>query len=53
MPLLDATLREHGVEAPVTAGLRTLLEGRTTPDDWVADLPHPRAQPPLPPCRLS
>ena len=41
VPLLDATLRERGVEAPVTSGLRTLLEGGTTPDDWVATFRRP------------
>ena len=45
VPLLDATLRERGVEAPVTAGLRTLLEGRTTPDDWVQTFRTPQAAP--------
>jgi glycerol-3-phosphate dehydrogenase (NAD(P)+) len=42
VPLLDATLRERGVEAPVTAGLCTLLEGGTTPDDWVETFRRPR-----------
>ena len=41
VPLLDATLRDQGVEAPVTAGLRTLLEGRTTPDEWVETFRSP------------
>jgi 1-acyl-sn-glycerol-3-phosphate acyltransferase len=42
VPLLDATLRESGVEAPVTAGLRTLLEGRTTPNEWVQTFRSPK-----------
>jgi len=44
VPLLDATLRERGVEAPATAGLRTLLEGRTTPDDWVQTFRSPQRE---------
>ncbi len=36
-----------------TAGLRTLLEGGTTPNDWVQTFRTPQEQPPLSPCRLS
>ena len=46
VPLLDATLRERGVDAPVTAGLRTLLEGGTTPNDWVQTFRTPKGSRP-------
>jgi len=42
VPLLDAALRDRGVDAPVTAGLCTLLEGRTTPDEWVETFRTPQ-----------
>ena len=42
VPLLDAALRDEGVDAPVTAGLCTLLEGRTTPEEWVETFRTPQ-----------
>jgi hypothetical protein len=35
VPLLDQALSRNGIEAPVTAGLCDVLEGRTSPDDWL------------------
>jgi len=35
VPLLDDALTRSGVEAPVTARLRELLEGRVSPDEWL------------------
>jgi glycerol-3-phosphate dehydrogenase (NAD(P)+) len=35
VPLLSDALSRNGVDAPVTARLRELLEGRTSPDDWL------------------
>jgi glycerol-3-phosphate dehydrogenase (NAD(P)+) len=35
VPLLDDALTRDGIEAPVTAGLREVLEGRSSPDDWL------------------
>jgi glycerol-3-phosphate dehydrogenase (NAD(P)+) len=38
VPLLDSVLRREGVTAPVTGGLRTVLEGRSSPDEWLHSL---------------
>jgi glycerol-3-phosphate dehydrogenase (NAD(P)+) len=35
VPLLDLAFEEKGIEAPVTAGLRDVLDGRATPDNWL------------------
>ncbi|HEX2233680.1 MAG TPA: 1-acylglycerol-3-phosphate O-acyltransferase [Thermoleophilaceae bacterium] len=35
VPLLDDALVRDGIEAPVTAGLREVLEGRSSADDWL------------------
>jgi len=35
VPLLDQALARSGIEAPVTAGLRDVLDGKTSPDDWL------------------
>jgi glycerol-3-phosphate dehydrogenase (NAD(P)+) len=38
VPLLGQVLANDGIEAPVTAGLREVLEGRSSPDDWLESL---------------
>jgi glycerol-3-phosphate dehydrogenase (NAD(P)+) len=35
VPLLDEALARRGIEAPVTAGLREVLDGRASPDEWL------------------
>jgi glycerol-3-phosphate dehydrogenase (NAD(P)+) len=35
VPLLGQVLSRDGIDAPVTAGLCNVLEGRTSPDDWL------------------
>jgi glycerol-3-phosphate dehydrogenase (NAD(P)+) len=35
VPLLDLAFEREGIDAPVTAGLRDVLDGRATPDDWL------------------
>ena len=35
VPLLSEALRRNGVDAPVTGTLREVLEGRTSPDEWL------------------
>jgi glycerol-3-phosphate dehydrogenase len=35
VPLLDLAFERKGIEAPVTTGLRDLLDGRSSPDDWL------------------
>ena len=40
VPLLVEALARHGVHAPVTTGLRDLLHGRVSPDEWLASV-HP------------
>ncbi len=35
MPLLGLAFERHGIEAPVTSGLREVLEGDASPDQWL------------------
>ncbi len=35
VPLLDLALERQGIDAPVTGGLREVLEGRVSPDAWL------------------
>jgi glycerol-3-phosphate dehydrogenase (NAD(P)+) len=35
VPLLDLAFAREGIEAPVTAGLREVLDGRSSPDEWL------------------
>jgi glycerol-3-phosphate dehydrogenase len=35
VPLLDQAFERSGIEAPVTAGLRDVLDGRASPDSWL------------------
>jgi glycerol-3-phosphate dehydrogenase (NAD(P)+) len=35
VPLLDLAFERKGIEAPVTAGLRDVLDGRASPDTWL------------------
>jgi glycerol-3-phosphate dehydrogenase (NAD(P)+) len=35
VPLLDQVLARSGIDAPVTAGLRDVLDGRASADDWL------------------
>jgi glycerol-3-phosphate dehydrogenase (NAD(P)+) len=46
VPLLDEALARDGIEAPVTAGLRDVLEGRSSPDDWLENVRSARPRAP-------
>src|SRR5688572_3838794 len=35
VPLLTEAFAREGIEAPVTAGLRRVLDGKTSPDEWL------------------
>ena len=35
VPLLDQAFERKGIEAPVTTGLRDVLDGRASPDSWL------------------
>jgi len=35
VPLLDQAFERKGIDAPVTAGLREVLDGRASPDTWL------------------
>jgi glycerol-3-phosphate dehydrogenase (NAD(P)+) len=35
VPLLTEAFAREGIEAPVTAGLRRVLDGETSPDEWL------------------
>jgi hypothetical protein len=35
VPLLDEAFEREGLDAPVTAGLRDVLDGRASPDSWL------------------
>jgi glycerol-3-phosphate dehydrogenase len=35
VPLLDQAFERKGIDAPVTAGLREVLDGRASPDSWL------------------
>jgi glycerol-3-phosphate dehydrogenase (NAD(P)+) len=35
VPLLDEAFEREGIDAPVTAGLRDVLDGRASPDSWL------------------
>ena len=35
VPLLGVAFERRGIEAPVTAGLRDVLDGETSPDQWL------------------
>ncbi len=38
MPLLGLAFEREGIEAPVTAGLRRVLEGEASPDQWLESM---------------
>ena len=38
VPLLRAALERERIEAPVTAGLNQVLDGRQSPDEWLAGI---------------
>jgi hypothetical protein len=38
VPLLDLAFEREGIEAPVTAGLHELLDGRASPGQWLDSL---------------
>jgi glycerol-3-phosphate dehydrogenase (NAD(P)+) len=44
VPLLAEALERADVEAPATAGLRDLIEGRTTPRDWIQRVRGPKEE---------
>ena len=44
VPLLAEALERAGVDAPATAGLRDLIEGRTTPRDWIERVRGPKEE---------
>ena len=35
VPLLTEAFAREGIEAPVTTGLRRVLDGETSPDEWL------------------
>jgi hypothetical protein len=35
VPLLTEAFAREGIEAPVTTGLRRVLDGETSPDQWL------------------
>jgi glycerol-3-phosphate dehydrogenase (NAD(P)+) len=41
IPLLAACMREAGMDAPATAGLAELIEGRLEPGQWAASVTEP------------
>jgi 1-acyl-sn-glycerol-3-phosphate acyltransferase len=38
VPLLGLALEREGIDAPITTGLRQVLEGETSPDQWLRSL---------------
>jgi glycerol-3-phosphate dehydrogenase (NAD(P)+) len=38
VPLLGVAFERRGIEAPVTAGLRDVLDGETSPDQWLESI---------------
>jgi glycerol-3-phosphate dehydrogenase len=46
VPLLGDVLEGDGIDAPVTSGLRELLEGRVTPDQWLDSVRSARPRAP-------
>jgi glycerol-3-phosphate dehydrogenase (NAD(P)+) len=38
VPLLGIAFERRGIEAPVTAGLRDVLDGETSPDQWLESI---------------
>jgi len=44
VPLLDLAFERRGIEAPVTAGLRELLAGRASPEQWLESVRSSRAR---------
>jgi glycerol-3-phosphate dehydrogenase (NAD(P)+) len=38
VPLLGLAFEREGIEAPITTGLRRVLEGETSPDQWLKSL---------------
>jgi glycerol-3-phosphate dehydrogenase (NAD(P)+) len=44
VPLLDQALARSGIEAPVTAGLCDVLDGRASADDWLQSVRSARAR---------
>jgi hypothetical protein len=48
LPLLALALERQGVDAPATTGLRRLLAGESTADEWLASLGAARPTEPTP-----
>ena len=48
LPLLALALERQGVDAPATTGLRRVLAGETTADEWLASLGAARPTEPTP-----
>ncbi len=42
VPLLDAAFERSGIDAPVTTGLRHVLDGDTTAEQWLDSVRQPR-----------
>ena len=38
VPLLGLAFEREGIEAPVTTGLRRVLEGEASPDQWLESM---------------
>jgi glycerol-3-phosphate dehydrogenase (NAD(P)+) len=44
VPLLDLAFERSGIDAPVTAGLRELLAGRLSPEQWLDSVRNSRSR---------
>lgn len=44
VPLLAQRFEREGIEAPVTAGLQRVLEGETSPEQWLESVRRPAAR---------
>ena len=42
VPLLTEAFAREGIDAPVTAGLRAVLDGAASPDQWLESVRSPR-----------
>ncbi len=45
VPLLAQRFEREGIEAPVTAGLQRVLDGETSPEQWLESVCRPAARP--------
>ena len=45
VPLLGLAFERRGIDAPVTAGLRDVLDGEASPDQWLESVRSARPDP--------